>query len=1009
MPHHHPQKRAYADCMNANLHEAVSAWFLGPQAENADILKGLFEETVNLQTQSRLAYYPQDGPFITASIKESQTFQDRKDDLIEKYQLITGLLFDKSIPFFSQRYAGHMSFEMGMPGMLGWVAGVLNNPNNVAFEASPVTTLLEIDVGHDMCEMLGYNEKDDSGQPLYWGHIACDGTVANLESIWVARNLKYYPLSLRDAMKPGNELNYISSTFEVPLPTGQSKVLAEMSLWELLNLTPKAILDVPRRLESEYGITPTYLDTVLGKYIVQTRGKQAVELEWGMKVSPRYFISATKHYSWPKGAALAGLGSENMIDVDIDVNARVDAAVLRTHLEECLEQQIPVFAVVGIIGSTEEGSVDPLDEILDLRDEFAERGLCFLVHADAAWGGYFASMIRDKPLYRMPGAPRQEPNRDFVPSATMRASTIRQFHALERTDSITIDPHKAGYVPYPAGGLCYRDGRMRYLVTWSAPYLQQADTGESIGVYGVEGSKPGAAAVATYLHHEVVGLHKEGHGALLGEVSWSCRRIAAHWAAMSVESDPFIVVPLNPLRAEPDPAGVAREKEFIRSHILGKTNEAIVQDREAKAELYALGSDLNINAFSCNFRINGVANSDVEEANYLNNAIFKRLSITTPNKDPKEIPMFLSATTFKVAEYGVCVQHFKERLQLETDSNQDLFVLRNVVMSPFQTAGNFVQELADIFQGVMEEEMQYVIERNTITPQAQSFVVLGYDANASASKAFLVYRPYFHNANGRFQAILSADIADDSSTSAAVPIIGQDPESGTVFLTSEETTMANICKEGASFRAVVGHSDPSGTRIVKSVQVSNVHVIKDRPLDSRWRDDDYPATFVPFYLFGANGRTFVDHALVKAPNAQLSAEVSLDVSLSAEELARGMLLSVSRPEVAMQPAEAASTAWFASGTRFDVEVFADPNAADEHGPGLVSAIGSTRAVGTGSMVIAQDVYVDFDRLNTQEFTGRETHRFTNFTSRTAHPETKREWRQLMQAAVGHKHGRGPRA
>lgn len=185
--------------------------------------------------------------------------------------------------------------------------------------------------------------------------------------------------------------------------------------------------------------------------------------------------------------ALAGLGSENMIDVDIDVNARVDAAVLRTHLEECLEQQIPVFAVVGIIGSTEEGSVDPLDEILDLRDEFAERGLCFLVHADAAWGGYFASMIRDKPLYRMPGAPREEPNRDFVPSATMRASTIRQFHALARTDSITIDPHKAGYVPYPAGGLCYRDGRMRYLVTWSAPYLQQADTGESIGVYGVEG------------------------------------------------------------------------------------------------------------------------------------------------------------------------------------------------------------------------------------------------------------------------------------------------------------------------------------------------------------------------------------------------------------------------------------------------------------------------------------------------------------------------------------------
>ena len=79
-----------------------------------------------------------------------------------------------------------MTTKNGMPGMLGWVSGVLNNPNNVAFEASPVTTLLEIDVGHDMCEMLGYNEKADSGQTLYWGHIACDGTVANLESIWCA-------------------------------------------------------------------------------------------------------------------------------------------------------------------------------------------------------------------------------------------------------------------------------------------------------------------------------------------------------------------------------------------------------------------------------------------------------------------------------------------------------------------------------------------------------------------------------------------------------------------------------------------------------------------------------------------------------------------------------------------------------------------------------------------------------------------------------------------------------
>lgn len=37
---------------------------------------------------------------------------------------------------------------------------------------------------------------------------------------------------------------------------------------------------------------------------------------------------------------------------------------------------------------------------------------------------------------------------------------------------------------------------------------------------------------------------------------------------------------------------------------------------------------------------------------------------------------------------------------------QELFVLRNVVMSPFQGAGDFVSTIADTFQKVLEEEVQ---------------------------------------------------------------------------------------------------------------------------------------------------------------------------------------------------------------------------------------------------------------------------------------------------------------
>ena len=49
-------------------------------------------------------------------------------------------LNDKSIPFYSPRYSGHMSVDQNMPAILGYLATMFYNPNNVAFEASPFTT-----------------------------------------------------------------------------------------------------------------------------------------------------------------------------------------------------------------------------------------------------------------------------------------------------------------------------------------------------------------------------------------------------------------------------------------------------------------------------------------------------------------------------------------------------------------------------------------------------------------------------------------------------------------------------------------------------------------------------------------------------------------------------------------------------------------------------------------------------------------------------------------------------
>jgi glutamate/tyrosine decarboxylase-like PLP-dependent enzyme len=75
---------------------------------------------------------------------------------------------------------------MSMASLLGYFMTMLYNPNNVALEASPLSTVAEIEVGEQLCTLFGYNiDEEDTSTPTGWGHVTCDGTIANLESIWV--------------------------------------------------------------------------------------------------------------------------------------------------------------------------------------------------------------------------------------------------------------------------------------------------------------------------------------------------------------------------------------------------------------------------------------------------------------------------------------------------------------------------------------------------------------------------------------------------------------------------------------------------------------------------------------------------------------------------------------------------------------------------------------------------------------------------------------------------------
>ncbi len=117
----------------------------------------------------------------------------------------------------------------------------------------------------------------------------------------------------------------------------------------------------------------------------------------------------------------------------------MDIEELRNHLEACLQgesedEYTAVFGGVAIIGSTEHGACDPIKEVVDLRAEYQARGLSFAIHCDAAWGGYFTSMI--------PKGVREEPPLPYVPALTLQEYTMTQLRSLRDADSITIDPHK---------------------------------------------------------------------------------------------------------------------------------------------------------------------------------------------------------------------------------------------------------------------------------------------------------------------------------------------------------------------------------------------------------------------------------------------------------------------------------------------------------------------------------------------------------------------------------------
>ena len=90
-------------------------------------------------------------------------------------------------------------------------------------------------------------------------------------------------------------------TFEIETCLGVTKLMTDLTKWELLNLRSKASLDIPEKLYGQYHISPSFLNSVMQESGIQSTGKGALEQEFGVEPM-KYFVSNTRHYSWPKAA-----------------------------------------------------------------------------------------------------------------------------------------------------------------------------------------------------------------------------------------------------------------------------------------------------------------------------------------------------------------------------------------------------------------------------------------------------------------------------------------------------------------------------------------------------------------------------------------------------------------------------------------------------------------------------------------------------------------------------------
>ncbi len=207
--------------------------------------------------------------------------------------------------------------------------------------------------------------------------------------------------------------------------------------------------------------------------------------------------SELAHYTHERISQVLSIEFEK---VPCDTHGRMDVQELEKKL-----QQGKIGTVVVTLGTTAAGTLDPLDEIIELKSKYD-----FRIHVDAAYGGYFT-----------------------LCAGGLSAASARAFAAISEVDSIVVDPHKHGMQPYGCGCILFKDPEVGHYYKHDSPYTYFSSDDLHLGEISLECSRAGASAGALWATQKLMPLVAGGEFSDALECSRDAAISLFHWLEAS--------------------------------------------------------------------------------------------------------------------------------------------------------------------------------------------------------------------------------------------------------------------------------------------------------------------------------------------------------------------------------------------------------------------------------------------------------------------------------------------